>query len=92
MWCSLGTSTPPCAYTRELIAGWHALAGVEVLAVDPVEELHRPADVLAGLTTSGRYSQSHSTIVRSAATGYIRWKITWSGTRLMNTCGLTVIA
>src|ERR1044071_2160273 len=23
MWCSEGTSTPPCAYARDDIAGWH---------------------------------------------------------------------
>ena len=30
-------------------------------------------------TTSGRYSQSHSTTVRSGAIGNIRWTMTWSG-------------
>ena len=42
--------------------------------------------------TSGEKSQSQITVVRSAASGIIRCRIAWSGTRLMNTCGLIVIA
>jgi len=31
-------------------------------------------------------------LVRSGATGNMRWKITWSGTRLTKTVGRTVMA
>lgn len=43
-------------------------------------------------TTSGAYSQSHSTTVRSWASGNIRCTMTWSGTRFTKTVGLTVMA
>ena len=67
-------------------AGGHGrlapLTGIEVLLVHAVEQLHRPGHVLTRIdhlagesTTSRENSQSHSTIVRSSATGYIRWKI-----------------
>ncbi len=73
-------------------AGLGGLAGLEVLPIHPVEQFHRAAQVAPDSTTPGRYSQSHSTIVRSTASGYIRWKMTWSGTKLMKTWGRMVMA
>jgi hypothetical protein len=29
IWCSLGTSTPPVAYARELAASWHRSAAAK---------------------------------------------------------------
>src|ERR1700744_4162455 len=43
-------------------------------------------------TTPGSNSQSQITVVRSGPGGIIRCTIAWSGTRLMKTCGLMVIA
>lgn len=75
--------------------GLGALAGVEVLQVDPVEQLDRPPDLPTSepdAITSGAYSQSHYTCVESTASGVIRSTITWSGTRFRNTVGLIVAA
>ena len=87
-----GHQHPAVGVRAGVIAGWQRSQASKSCSLtrwnSSTERLRSPPEA----TTSGRYSQSHSTIVRSAAIGYIRWKITWSGTRLMKTCGLTVIA
>ena len=92
MWCSLGTSTPPSAYTREFVAAWQrsqASKSCWFTRWKSSTDLDRSASLS---TTYGRNSQSHSTIVWSGASGYIRWTITWSGTMLRKTWGRTVTA
>src|SRR5581483_10421140 len=92
MWCSLGTSTPPLRYARESIAGWQRSQASKSWTLTRWKSSTERETSLPDSTTSSRNSQSHSTTVRSAASGYIRWKITWSGTRFTKTCGFMVIA